>query len=364
MKNLKFIFLSIVQTVMITGITVFAVMPFSCKVTPDGVQIVGGDYASPVMESIEVLDETSLEITFSEQVKVTGAVLSPFIEDLSDSYVHSSTQDLSPALRAAGGEYGKIAVSIEPKEDGKRILFVFEKPTVIGKYYELFAVVEDMIGNSLTFTAKFSGYNSRVPKVIMTEVQIKYESKSNKTEFIEFLALTDGNLGGLRVYSAANGVEKAYDFPAVEVKKGEIFIVHLKTFGEGCVSEEGDDLNLATQVYSVDGVRDLWSSNTESRFNKTSDVVILENKTSGKILDGMMYCGKGVEEWNSKVLLSAIQLYDAGIWNSYDIEDAVLNLTGTSKSFQRVITEEDNLDEIHPSDMNDWICAKILPGKL
>ena len=364
MKNLKFIILSIAQIIMITGITVFAVMPFSCKVTPEGVQIVGGDYASPVMEGIEVLDETSLEITFSEKVKVTGAVLSPFIEGLSDSYVHSPTQELSPALRAASGEYGKIPVTIEPKEDGKRILFVFEKPTVIGKSYELFAVVEDMIGNSLTFTAKFSGYNSRVPKVIMTEVQIKYESKSSKTEFIEFLALSDGNLGGLRVYSAANGVEKAYEFPPVEVKKGEIFIVHLKTFGEGCLSEEGEDLNLASQLYSVNGVRDLWSANTESRLNKTSDVIILENKTSGKILDGMMYRGKDAEEWNSKVLLGATQLYDAGIWNSYDIEDAVLNLTGTTKSFQRVISEDDDLEELHPSDMNDWICSKIMSGKL
>lgn len=103
MKKYKQIILSLVQTVLITGITVFSVMPFSCKVTPEGVQIVGGDYASPVIESIEVVDENSLQISFSEKVKVTGAVLSPFIEGISDSYSHSKTEELSTALKAASG---------------------------------------------------------------------------------------------------------------------------------------------------------------------------------------------------------------------------------------------------------------------
>lgn len=292
MKNLKTIILSFIQTTLITGITLFSVMPFSCKVTTEGIQLVGGDYASPQIESIEVVNEKSLRVTFSEKVKVSGAVLSPFMEGISDSIEHSETIELSTALKAASGCYGKIPVTVDNEADGESLLFNFAVPTTVGKAYELYAVVEDQVGNTLTFTTKFSGYNPRIPKLIMTEVFISNESSNKtkyRTEFVEFLALSDGNLSNLKLYSASKGIDKGYDFPSVEVRKGEIILVHLRTKGEGCISEEGEDLSLATGGNSNNGVRDLWSANTEACLTKAADTMVLINKGSGQILEQMSY---------------------------------------------------------------------------
>ena len=370
MKKYKQIILSLVQTVLITGITVFSVMPFSCKVTPEGVQIVGGDYASPVIESIEVVDENSLQISFSEKVKVTGAVLSPFIEGISDSYSHSKTEELSTALKAASGGYGKIPVTIEAQEDEKTIVFNFTSSTTIGNSYELYALVEDQIGNTLTFSTRFTGYNSRVPQMIMTELYFYNESNKEKsvlrTEYVELLALTDGNLANLCLYGASKGIEKGYNFPPIEVHKGEILLVHLRQKGEGCISEEGEDLNLAASGISPAGIRDLWTSDKDLCYTKSADALILENKASSQILDGVCFANPEALEWKSNVLLAVERLYNYGIIDSMDISDAVRKPKNDSaaRSLTRIdaedikinLEENDYLEEDYPleSPSSNW----------
>ena len=348
------------QAAVIAGITIFAASPFSCKVSTEGIQIVGGDYTAPVMEELKVIDENSLQITFSKRVKVTGAVLSPFIEGISDSSAHSENQELSGAIKAAYGDFGKIPVDVELSDSESEVFFKFQNPTSVGKAYELYGIVEDACGNSLTFTVTFTGFNPKVPSLLITELQIKYAKVKLKTgdeyrsEFVEILALEDGNLAGLRLVSASDGEKKAYDFPGIEVQKDEVILIHLRNAGEGCISELDDNLDAAKGTYSADGIRDLWADENSAHFHDIDDVIIIEDKASGKIIDGFMYSNGASECWKEAPAAFAKRLYESGLSDTDDILAAVLNEgTTPKKSFQRKLENTQN-----------WEVKDVSPGRL
>lgn len=377
MKKIKEISLILMQAILIAGITIIGVIPFSCKVTTEGIEIIGGNYSSPKLEDISVIDEKKVQITFSEEIKLNDVVVSPFLPGISDSGITSKNQMLSPALQSAAGENGFISAFIEYSEDNKTAVINLEEPTKIGKTYEVFGVVEDRIGNTLTFCIPFVGYNSFVPKLIMTEAQIKYGKGSSggntiyRGEYIEFLALEDGNLAGLEIISGADGEKKKYDFPSVDVCQGEIILVHFRTVAEGCVNEVGDDLNLATAPHSANGIRDLWSESTVAHFNDSSDVIILRNTVDGSIMDALMYAADDAEEWKTGVADYAVEVGMSGIYNSYDISNACSSKGCTTL---KSITRIDSLDVLHMvineedyeypfvNDEENWCVMPVSPG--
>ena len=272
-----------------------------------------------------------------------------------------------------------LDTTVSESEDKKTVTFTFKDKTAIGRTYEVFGTVEDDIGNTLTFCVPFVGYNSTVPKIIMTELQIKYQKATSKGnviyrgEYVEFLALESGNLAGLELISAADGDEKKFVFPAIEVNQGEIFLVHLRTIGEGCYNELEDDLNLATAPHSKDGVRDLWSESTVAHFNDSSDIILLRNTVDGSIMDGVMYAAAEASEWKSSVAESAVAISDAGLYGTSDIENASCSKGCTTlKSLTRVdalgllelAMENEEFDYPVPVDENSWIVEPASPGVL
>ena len=359
-RKFKEVAVCFIQASVIAGITIFAASPFSCKVSTEGIQIVGGDYTPPVLEELKVIDENYVQLNFSKKVKMTGAVLSPYVEGISNSTAHSTGQNASSAIKAAYGEYGKIPVEVELSDSETEVLLKFQNPTLVGKVYELYGVVEDECGNSLTFTAGFTGFNPKVPLLLITEVQIKYTKAKLKAgdeyrgEFVEILALEDGNLAGLRLVSAYDGEKKAYDFPGIEVHKDEVFLVHLRNAGNGCVSELEDNLDAATGMFSAAGIRDLWADNNSAHFNDDDDVIIIEDKATGKVIDGFMYSTGVAEEWKEASAAFAKRLLESGITDTDDISGAVLNAgTTPKKSFQRNINKSE-----------EWEVKDVTPGTL
>ena len=43
-------FVLLTQTLVLTAVTLMCVIPFSCRVSEEGIIFVGGDYVSPVLE--------------------------------------------------------------------------------------------------------------------------------------------------------------------------------------------------------------------------------------------------------------------------------------------------------------------------
>lgn len=376
--KIKAVVIILVQALLITGVVLIGVIPFSCKITEEGIEIIGGDYSSPYLHDVNVIDEKTIAVSFSEEVKLQSVVISPLIYGISDSDVHSTTEVLSPALAAATGDYGKIEPSIEYSEDKSVVTLLLDQPTEIGKSYEIFGVVEDRIGNTLTFTIPFAGYNSAIPKMIMTEIQIKYGKGSlngetvYRGEYVELLALEDGNLTGLEIISASDGEKKKFEFPNVEVTKGEIILVHLRTVDAGCINET-DDLDAAFAPHSKNGIRDLWDVNTGSRFNDNSDVIILRNRVDGSVMDGIMYASADATEWKSGVAEYALDLQEAGIYSSWEISNAsgskgcttLRSLTRqNSKEIYDAVMNDEDYEYPLPVENDYWLVELASPGVL
>ncbi|MCR4579012.1 MAG: hypothetical protein K5681_01560 [Treponema sp.] len=381
-QTLKRGILTFLQGSLIASLVIASVaVPFSCSLNEEGIQIVGGDFSSPVLEKFTVIDNQTLQFDFSEAVSVKGIVISPWIPGLSDSDRASYDENLAPSLAAACGTYGQLDAQVISSEDPKSFNVIISQQTQVGKSYEVYGMVEDEIGNSLTFCLPFIGYNSCLPRLILSEVQIKYGkgSVSGQTvyrgEYVELLALEDGNLAGLVLQGAADGTAKDYTFPAIEVSKGEIILLHLRTVGEGCVNETGEDLNLATAPHSAEGIRDLWSENTTARFNDSSDVIVLYDSVNKTIMDALMYASPDAIEWKSNVSEKALEVAQAGIYDSAEISMATSSKGATTlkaltrsdaADIRNLIMEDQSGDYDFPihADESSWAIAPCSPGQL
>lgn len=380
-SNLKGLLLSFAEVCVLVGITLVSVVPFSCKVSTRGIQLLDGDYVAPKLDSYLVLDSKTIELTFSEQVKVTGTVVSPFVEGVSDSDEHSVTEDLSPALAAATGKDGAISSVVVYDENNLNVIkVVLEQEATVGMKYELYGIVEDLHGNTLTFAVCFVGYNSRIPKLVMTEIQTDMVSKNTaekadgtrRSEFVEFLALSDGNLSGLELCGGAYGEAKNYVFPAVEVSKGEIFVVHLRNTGTGCVSEESADLSLAKGLYTDDSVRDLWAANDSKCFDSKTDIIILRNALTNTIVDAVMFRESSVTSWESLKIDYSEEVASVGVYEGAGVDFATVSdgksasLTfaraGSLELYEKVLGGSEDL-VVGTSNPETWIAnSKASPG--
>ena len=387
MKKLKIkpgaggILILLAQTLILTLVTLFCVVPFSCKVTEEGITFVGGDYISPVLEEVKVIDERTVELSFSEKIKLRNFTVSEQLKEISDSSEHSDTIELSPALKAASGGYGSVEVDCSISEDGCLLTFSAAEQYEVGKAYEIFGTVEDRAGNSLTYCVPFCGFNSHLPKLILTEVQVKYKKykeEAFRCEYVEVLALTDGNLSGLELLSGADGEGKKFAFPTMSVKAGELFLLHLRSAGSGCITET-ENLNESTALYSGKNVRDIWSENTKARLSDNSDIIVIRNSVTGDILDAIMYATEDATEWGKGMQSLAEEVAAAGIYEAADPGEAEINSgLGSSaiKSFcrsdagtlqKKALAGEDfsNLLE-YPLKRTEetWVVKNVSPGTL
>lgn len=348
-KLFKRIFIVISQTFFITAITSFAVLPISCKVTSQGIQIIGGNYTIPQLNEVEVVDDKTVVLRFSEEVSVKNLVVSPFLEGISNSTEISQTEELSEALKSATDKNESLECCVEFENENKDAKIIMNENTKIGKKYEIYGVVEDKIGNSLTFCVPFSGFNSKIPKLLITEVHPSMASQTaddkskniRRLEYVKILALTDGNLSGLKFCSGAYGEEKGYEFPAVDVKQGESFLLHLRTWGDGCISEEGDDLSLAYSRYTSENYRDLWTNSTTKCIGDKKDILVIKNSITNELCDAFMYSDGSAESW-SNFLKTNYSLYEdfSKIYENVGIENAFSSVgVGTTKVFVRTDAE-------------------------
>ena len=385
MKNtkLKEMFVVVGEAFLIAGITIAAVIPVSCKITEQGIKIVSGDYVPPVLNNFVVKDESTVSLTFSEKVEITGYVVAIATDDLFGSEEHSSTIDLSPALERVSGVYGTVPCSVVYDDEETEILFVLEQQMEIGQLYQLYAQVRDSVGNTLTLAVPFTGFNSRVPELMITEIQTESvsQNKAEKTsgtyrnEFVELLVLKSGNLAGLELCSGYDGEAKKYVFPAIEVTAGEVFVVHMRNRGNGCISEEGDDLTLATASYTSSEIRDLWTDIETTTLGNKTDIIIVRNRSDNRLLDAVMFRASSVEAWTKTMLdysqlLDEVQIYDSGNIENAFIADS-LTTTKTlhrtdATTWQTSLLEAPSLplDFPIPSSPDLWIISDPSPGLL
>ncbi len=453
------------QSFFLAGVAIFSVMPTGCKLEDDGTDVMSGDHKAPVIENVTVLDENTVEIEFSESVKVeTGAVTeigtvgedevsvkeessvkddgaedvskteknesgekdiaenvdsenagivdkaatddtegnvvipgnsSEVVVDIADDNAtekedefiadNDSNRDSEVGSAVESETNGEPEIEKKPEisyeDDGSKVIITLPEETVPGHDYVISGTVEDEKGNTLTFSIPFVGYNGSLPKVVMTEIQTESVSQNTtekkngtyRNEFVEFLALSDGNLAGFELISAYDGEDCKFVFPSVDVKAGEVFVVHLRNRGEGCISETGDDLNLAFGGYAKDGIRDLWSESEATALGNNTDVIFLRNAADGSIWDGVIYRDSKVTEWSEKFTANVENLVQIGFYSDANVESASLTEGLTmSKTLSRKNAYNLMQDVIAGNEIayplavaaDDWIVSSATCGEI
>lgn len=313
-------FLKAIAIVMIVCFTVF---PFSCKVSEHGLIFLDSSeqlFKCPKIESFSITGSQSMRLVFNENVELKNLCVQPALQIDQSSAQYSDN-------------------------DGICIYDVsFVQQTDIGKSYSIYGVVEDKIGNSLTFSLPFTGYNSQIPEVEFSEIHPRYSSSKKgdetiyKCEYVELLVTKSGNMSGLKLCSVNDGNAKDYSFPPLEVAAGDIVIVHLRKKREDWISEMDNNIKMAVSKYSSDNARDLYDSNESARLGDEMDILTLENSADGKILDAVCYGNSKYENWKTDLMTQAARrILEAGLWESDKYSDAVCTDELTpSKSIVRI----------------------------
>lgn len=345
----------ILETAVIVIVTLIGVLPVSCKLTESGVTLLDGDYDFPKLTAFSVEDESSLKLVFSEQVQlVSGSVSVDENVSIDSNIFYDST---------------KTVVTVE-----------LEEKMIIGASYQMLGTVKDLYGNTLTFSIPFLGYNGNVPMVLITEVQSESVSSRTKTEkendfyrneYVEFVALSDGNLCGLELVSAYDGNERSYVFPDVNVKSGEVFVVHLRKRGNGCENETGENLSIANTSYTTAGVRDLWSNDEQTALGNKTDVVVLRNSANGKVLDCLVYKESKQETIPDSMINYVDELERQNIINKeedfcFESDSKTQSTTYIRKGVISLIDSAKKQDFEYPVkfDKSKWTVDKASPGTL
>lgn len=357
-RTKEFLFKTILPTFLITGIVLISISPVSCKLSEEGIQILTGDFTVPHLTQIDVPDGEHIVFGFSKPVKDVDAFVCKWDEDTA-SEIDSSVD--SGALN----DGGIIPVTKEFSAQRNSVTFTLAQKTKVGHKYSIEGSVADDNGNTLTFSIPFSGYNSDIPKLIISEIRNAYSSSTDKTtgskkykcEFIELFSLTGGNLSGVEVLSAADGEDCRYVFPSCEINAGEYIVLHLRNKEEGCIDETGNDLTLSYATDSCNTARDFWMINDKACIG-TSDAVVVRNGNTSGIIDAVLFAQSSVLEWDDSFteLLSAVA--QSGIWvdeygnASYALQSAFVCDGITSAAATRTMSRQ-NIMELYDSFCSD-----------
>ncbi|GMO50065.1 MAG: hypothetical protein Pg6C_13330 [Treponemataceae bacterium] len=272
----------------------------SCKITPDGISIVTGDFTAPELKRFSAESGNELVVNFSEEVRITDALITAEID-------------------------GTVFAGIEiPDGLSQTQHLVLSQQMTAGQKYRVSGIAEDRKGNSLSFSVGFSGYNSRVPALVLSEVRSEYSKP--KVEFIELYAVTAGNLAGVMLMSAYDGADCMYEFAPCEVAAGEYIVLHYRKLDDGSAyaDETGSNLALSGGTDSS-GSRDFWVNNTSARIGK-SDVILLRERAGGRLLDALLYSESSKSAWKDDTLRKAAEeAAQAGLWESGDTASAVVS---------------------------------------
>ncbi|MCR5288487.1 MAG: Ig-like domain-containing protein [Treponema sp.] len=336
---MKTLCIIILQTIILSILVLSSVFQVSCTLTESGIHVLSGDYDTPKIVSYGVRSATTIAITFSEPV-------SPKSATVSDDTVTYDT--------------------VIAHDGDKTLVYTLSEQTVVGKAYSLYSEIKDAVGNTLTFSIPFTGYNDHCALLALTEIQDGKASSPTKHklkyEYVELLVLRSGNLSGLILSSAYDGLEQSYAFPPIEVTKDEVIVVHMRSDEEdNCIDEIGADLSLASGYVCTDSARDLWAANTKACFGSSCDVITLTQSADNHIQDAFVYIRSDRETWTKVNVGKAAATLPDTVWNTNVNERGAFIVTKSSSPvhFVRTVINK-GIHECYSSP-SDW--AMVTPSK-
>jgi hypothetical protein len=217
------------------------------------------------------------------------------------------------AIQPVSGSFGlePAAGELSASAEGAALTVSFAEDASPGLDYSLAGEVEDASGNRCRFVLSFTGYNSRPALLCISELQPQKNSstKASHRDYVEFLVLGAGNLGGLELSWASSTKLMAYRFPAAEVLAGDYLVLHLAPEGLASeVDETGSDLAASGGIDATATARDFWSS--AGGLPDESGALALRTRPGGPSQDALFYAADdksgAVGEGKLADLLSAV----------------------------------------------------------
>lgn len=306
----------------------------SCALNPEIVTVWGGDVEVPKLVGVEPVSAKEIRATFSAPVSISNAEVA--MPDVPGAIITTSWE--------SGGD--------------NSIVFILDEAVGVGSSAALSATVADGKGDTLSFSVPFTGYNDHPAKLRLNEIRTDYSgataSAKPKVEFIEFVVVASGNLGGVEVYNAGNAARPSYEFPPVEVSAGDFIVYHLRSIEEGLVNET-DAIDASGGADARPTARDFWDTQTRKPF-KDDNVILVRERKSGPIMDALLYVAPKTTDWSSDAVKAAAELaFSSGAWKP---GAGVADAAGTTSLSATRTLGRDSLS--HDTDSAaDWaVCAK------
>jgi len=279
----------------------------------------------------------------------------PFSADLLPPELQSALTPDEQTIRFVFDEPvnpGKEEITLQPPlpietvEAVENILtVVFGTDQIIGESYTARISVTDNSGNSLSFLYRFTGWNPRVPEILINEFNPRGSGKT--PDCIELYTLKGGNLGGLclRIGTASRYSEEII-FPAIEIPDGEYILVHAKAEGIAEEIDEIESLNASGGLLASDNARDFWISGAPG-LPGNNGAISLFARRGGEVIDGVLWSDRSDNSedeklgWTSEGYIFATDMAESGAWKTgtgkipYPSEAVNVSVSTATRSLSR-----------------------------
>ena len=216
-------------------------------------------------------------------------------------------------------------------------------------------LVEDKNRNTLNVLVSFRTRNNRMPELEINEIRAAYSKP--RVEFVELRTLGAGNLGALRLFAAYEKEEPIFEFPPVEVKKGEFIVVHTRSIEPGIVDETGANLAASQGTDALSTARDFWIPGALKLHDANAIYVVDQDD---KILDGVLLVS-GNYKWKDSITAAAAEMARQGAWSGSEPGDAV-NADGNTAT-RTICRDKSRKDSNSAADWYITVTSGATPGK-
>ncbi len=256
MKSIPAICLVIILSCSMAGV--------SCGPITELKSFFDADLTPPVLVNISSLSPTEIELTFDEQC-------STVVEELK----------IYPEL-----EISRL------KADERRIILTVS-PQTPGSEYTLEGVVEDAVGNSLSFISRIYGYNPSIPQLLINEFTTR--GTGYHPDVVELRILSPGNMGGVTLYQGTpDNWRDRHTFPAFAVAEDNFIIIHFRPEGLPEEINETEAMDLSGGLDASDDAFDFWIA-AGTGISGNNGVISLYEQPGGRIIDGVLYSDRTSE---------------------------------------------------------------------
>ncbi|MCL2244371.1 MAG: hypothetical protein FWC03_07870 [Treponema sp.] len=262
-------------------------------------------------------------------------------------------------------------LSVASIESGSTVKVKLEESLASGLEFTADLLAEDADKNTINVLVPFRSRNNRMPLLVINELCTENAASNTgkKPEFIEFKMKSDGNLGAMRVFILGNtnaSQKTIYEFKPVEVKRDDYVTLHLRTVGDECIDEYGENLNESGGKDASPTGRDFWvPGNTKLIHKDASAVYVLDQDDN--VLDAVMISSTPDVWWKKEYFAEAAGfLHQQDKWKS--IDGSICSPAGAAMSDKATNTRTICRDETR-EDSNtaaDWyitVTSGTTPGK-